>query len=89
VNTAGDISNYIPDFFVKVSGREIFIVETKGLEELDVPLKMARLKQWCEDVNQAQHAVRFDFVFVDEESFQKYRPKSFADLVNSFREYKG
>ena len=30
VNANGDISNYYPDFFVKVSEREIFIVETKG-----------------------------------------------------------
>jgi type III restriction enzyme len=88
VNADGDISNYYPDFFVKVSEREIFIVETKGLEDLDVPLKMARLKQWCEDINKAQNDVRYDFVFVDEEAFKKYRPGTFAALVKSFREYK-
>ena len=89
VNADGDISNYYPDFFVKVNEREIFIVETKGLEDLDVPLKMARLKQWCEDINKSQYAVRFDFVFVDEEGFKKYRPTTFAALAQGFREYKG
>ncbi|HUY36136.1 MAG TPA: DEAD/DEAH box helicase family protein [Pirellulales bacterium] len=88
VNADGDISNYYPDFFVKVSGQETYIVETKGAEYLDVPLKMARLRQWCDDVNQAQRAVRYAFVFVDEEGFKKYQPKSFAALVKSFREYK-
>lgn len=88
VNADGDISNYYPDFFVKVSDQVIYIIETKGREDLDVPLKMARLKQWCDDVNQAQQAVRYDFVFVDEEGFKKYQPKSFAALVQSFREYK-
>ena len=88
VNADGDISNYYPDFFVKVSEREIFIVETKGREDLDVPLKMARLKQWCEDINKSQDEVRFDFVFVDEEGFNKYQPKTFAALLKSFREYK-
>ena len=88
VNAGGDISNYYPDFFVKVSAGQVFIVETKGLEDLDVPLKMARLKQWCDDINQAQANTRFDFVFVDEEGFKKYRPSSFAALVNSFREHK-
>jgi len=58
VKADDDISNYYPDFFVKVSDKEIFIVETKGREDLDVPLKMARLKQWCEDINRAQQAVR-------------------------------
>ena len=88
VNADGDISNYYPDFFVKVSATEVYIVETKGQEDLDVPPKMARLKQWCEDINQAQSKVRYDFVFVDEEGFRKYQPTSFAALVNSFREYK-
>ena len=41
VNADGDISNYYPDFLVKLSDKRIFIVETKGQEDLDVPLKMA------------------------------------------------
>ena len=88
VNADGDISNYYPDFFVKVSCKKVFIVETKGQEDLDVPPKMARLKQWCDDINQVQQTVRYDFVFVDEEGFKKYQPKSFAALVKSFLEYK-
>jgi len=88
INADGDISNYIPDFLVKVTAKKVFIVETKGQEELDLPLKMARLKQWCEDINQAQQAVHYDFVLVDEEGFDKYRPDSFAAIVETFREYK-
>ena len=86
VNADGDISNYYPDFIVKLNDRRIIIVETKGREDLDVPPKMARLKQWCVDVNKAQSAV-CDFVYVDEESFERYRPQSFADLIKSFRRY--
>jgi type III restriction enzyme len=85
----GNISNYYPDFIVKASEREVYIVETKGLEDLDVPLKMERLRQWCGDVNAAQSDVRFDYVFVDEESFVKYRPKSFRAVVEAFRDYRG
>jgi len=88
VNADKNISNYYPDFIVKKSEKEIFIIETKGLEDLDVPLKMERLKQWCDDINKAESAVVYDFVFVDEESFKKYRPKSFTDLVAGFCNYK-
>jgi len=88
VKASGDISNYYPDFFVKLSNRHILIVETKGREDLDVPLKMARLRQWCEDINRVQGAVNYDFVYVDEESFARYKPSSFQQLLNSFREYK-
>lgn len=88
VNADGDISNYYPDFLVKVSPKKIYIVETKGQEDLDVPLKMARLHQWCEDINQMQLDVRYDFVYVDQENFEKYKPKSFKELIHNFREYK-
>ena len=88
VTAEGDVSNYYPDFFVKLSAREVWIIETKGREDLDVPRKMGRLKQWCEDVNRAQKEVRYDFAFVDEEGFKQYRPPSFAALVQSFRDFK-
>ena len=88
VNADGDISNYYPDFFVKLSDTQIFIVETKGLEDLDVPLKMERLRQWCEDTNRVQANVKYDFVYVDQDSFEQYRPTSFKQLLDGFREYK-
>jgi type III restriction enzyme len=87
VNADGDISNYYPDFFVKVDPKHVCIVEAKGREDLDVPLKMARLMQWCADINAAQSEVRYSFVYVDEESFKKYRPESFVQLLKNFREY--
>ena len=88
VNADGDISNYYPDFFVKLSAKEIYIVETKGQADLDVPLKTRRLKQWCEDINRVQSEVKYDFVYVDQETFDKYNPKSFRELAAGFTEYK-
>lgn len=89
VKADGGISNYYPDFIVKVGDGRVVIVETKGQEDLDVPQKMARLRQWCEDVNRVQPDGQFDYVYVDEASFQQYRPKTFADVLAGFREYKG
>ncbi len=88
VNADGDISNYYPDFLVKLSAKRIFIVETKGQEDLDVPRKMQRLRQWCEDINRVQAKVEYDFVYVDQESFERFKPTSFRQLVEGFREYK-
>lgn len=88
VNANGDISNYYPDFLVKVSNKEIFIVETKGQEDLDVPLKMARLRQWCEDINRVQSDVKYGFVYVDQESFDRYKAASFSKLIEGFTEYR-
>jgi len=88
VKADGNISNYYPDFIVKRSANSIVIVETKGLEDLDVPLKMKRLRDWCVDINAAQPDICYDYVFVDEEGFNQYKPKNFEALMSGFREYK-
>lgn len=88
VKADGDISNYYPDFFVKLRDGRIVIVETKGQQDLDVPPKMRRLKQWCEDVTAQSAGISYDFVLVDSESFEKYRPKTMQAVLDSFRQYR-
>lgn len=88
VNAAGDISNYSPDFLVRLKDGRVVIVETKGQEDLDVPLKMARLRQWCKDVNRVQSAVQYDFVLVDDTGFEKYKPTTFTDILSGFQKYR-
>jgi type III restriction enzyme len=48
---------------------------------------MARLRQWCEDLNSLQSAVKYAFAYVDDESFQKYAPKNFRQVLEGFRTY--
>jgi type III restriction enzyme len=89
VKADGDLSNYVPDFMVRTANGTIWIAETKGREELDLPQKMKRLKLWCEDATVAgESGQRYDFVYVDQTGFEKHAPKDFAALVASFREYK-
>jgi len=73
---------------VLTADTSIYIIKTKGLEDLDVPLKMDRLGKWCNYINASQKKIRFDFVFVDEEDFKRHKPDSFDGLVKSFRKYK-
>lgn len=83
-NADGDISDYYPDFIVKKSNKEIYIIETKGQSDLDTPLKLNRLKQWCVDINQTQKEIKFNWLFVEQEKFNKYRPNDFEDLIKTF-----
>jgi type III restriction enzyme len=82
VNADGDISNYYPDFFVKLSDRRVAVVETKGHEDLDDPLKLARLRQWCEDINRVQADVEYEVVYVEQDVFEQYQPKTFRQLAD-------
>ena len=88
VNSKGQLTNYIPDFFVKLANGKHYIVETRGLEELDLPLKMERLKQWCKDVNALQDSDTWDYVYVDQMGFETYEPASFSELVKSFTRFR-
>ena len=88
INADGDVANYYPDFLVKLTDGRVIVVETKGREDLDVPLKMQRLSQWCEDINKVSPNAIYDFVYVDQESFDLYRPETFQQLLDGFTEYK-
>ena len=88
VNDDGDIANYYPDFFVELADGRVIVAETKGRKDVDVDPKMYRLAQWCEDINTDQSDVLYDFVYVDEDSFREYTPKTFQQLLEGFREYK-
>ena len=88
VKADGGIANYYPDFLVKLTDGRVIVAETKGLEDLDVAPKMHRLRQWCEDVNNALPDAPYDFVYVDEEGFQTYRPGTFQQLLGGFTAYK-
>jgi type III restriction enzyme len=76
-----NIHEYFPDFFVKTE-TNIFIVETKGREDVNDPRKIDRLRQWCADVNTLNPEKKFIPLYVKQEDFEKNRSrlKTFKDV---------
>lgn len=90
VKADGDLSNYVPDFLVKTTDGTVWIIETKGRVELDLPQKMNRLRQWCADATEASQAEggpAYRFVYVDQQGYERNLPKTFAGLATSFTEF--
>lgn len=90
VKADGDLSTYTPDFIARTSDGMVWIVETKGRVELDLPRKMERLRQWCADATEASTedgGVVYRFLYVDQEGFERHIPNTFAALAASFAEY--
>ncbi len=83
-NASGAISSYYPDFFVKTDNKTIYIVETKGREDLNDIEKIKRLEQWCKDANERQKKIEYKMLYVKQEQWDKYTPKSFAELMTNF-----
>jgi type III restriction enzyme len=90
VRADGELSNYVPDFFVRGTDGTVWIIETKGREEIDLPQKMRRLKQWCEDTTAASTTdggPAYRFIYVDQKSFEQHQPATLAALAAAFTEY--
>jgi type III restriction enzyme len=90
VKADGDLSNYVPDFIVRTTAGTIWVIETKGREELDLPQKMQRLRLWCDDATTARAAESgpvYRFAYVDEGSFERFKPTTMAALASSFTDY--
>ncbi len=57
--------------------------------EIEIPVLTARIyREWCVDINKAQSDIHYDYLFVDEENFNKYKPKSFETLMSGLQNYK-
>ena len=54
-----------------------------SMEKLMPPL-VAELRRKAKGFRDGE----YDFVYVDEESFEKYKPTSFRQLLEAFKEYK-
>jgi type III restriction enzyme len=92
VKADGDLSTYTPDFVVRTADGTVWIVETKGRAELDLPQKMTRLRQWCADATAASRAeggLDYRFVYVDQVGYERNSPQTFTALAASFTEYQG
>jgi len=84
-NASGAISSYYPDFFVKTDSKTVYIVETKGREDLDDIEKIKRLAQWCEDASERQKKIAYKMLYVKQEEWDKYKPTSFRQLKGVFK----
>jgi type III restriction enzyme len=80
-NADGTIANYYPDFFIKTDDKTIYIIETKGREDLDDILKIERLAQWCDDANERQNKIKYKMLYVKQEDWEKYSPKNWRDVI--------
>ena len=89
--TDDNIHDYHPDFLVKENEKNIYIVETKGREDLDSVRKIERLKMWCKDVNSSQNRFVYYPILAKQENWitNKDHIKNFRDVLTLFKSLKG
>lgn len=66
----GIIRDYFPDFVVRDVTGTIWIIETKGREDIQDPRKWERLKLWCADATAEDAPHRYKALFVRQEVWE-------------------
>lgn len=80
----GGIANYYPDFLVKETEADIWVIETKGQEDLHALAKLERLQSWCEDATARDQGRTYRPMYVKYDRWHEHRPKNFKELKAIF-----
>lgn len=78
-DTRANIRHYFPDFVVKISDNEYWIIETKGREDVEVALKDQAAENWCENATQLTE-INWHYLKVKQNDFEKLHPDNFQEL---------
>ncbi len=78
-DTRANIRHYFPDFVVKISENEFWLVETKGREDVEVALKDQAAQNWCENATKLTK-VNWQYIKAKQNEFEKLHPNNFQEL---------
>ncbi|MGH2965129.1 MAG: DEAD/DEAH box helicase family protein [Solirubrobacterales bacterium] len=82
ISSTGALRYYYPDFVIRLSDDTCLIVETKGLEDIQVALKDRRARRWCRDATELSGR-EWDYEKVLERPFDAYT----GDSVDGLRRF--
>jgi type III restriction enzyme len=78
-NQEGYLRHYLPDFVVKEK-RTFYLVETKGMEGVEVPIKDREALRWCENVEKLS-GKPWKYLKVRPKDLETYSGQNFKTLV--------
>ena len=74
------LSFYTPDFFVKTNDGNYYLIETKGREDRDVPLKAKAALAWCRSASTKK--IKWEYLYVLQGVFERSTGESLSELVS-------
>lgn len=78
------IGGYYPDFIVRLVNGEMYLVETKGIEDVNVARKDARAQQWCADASNLT-GTKWSYLKVPFSLFESSTATTFEELTSQVR----
>ncbi|MBL0871657.1 MAG: DEAD/DEAH box helicase family protein [Phycisphaerales bacterium] len=88
VRVNGQLSTYAPDFILRDDQGAMFLVETKGREDADVPRKARAAVAWCEAASKQSGkgqgtGAQWSYVFIPQNAIDAMSGGSWPDLVRA------
>lgn len=81
INANGQLSWYVPDFFARTNSGKYFLVEFKGKEDPDVPLKAKAAKEWCKSAS--TKTTPWEYLYIPQNLFQTFTRDSIETLART------
>jgi type III restriction enzyme len=79
-DATGNLRYYEPDFVAVIEDGTHYLLETKGLEDVNVPFKDRAAQLWCENATLLT-SVSWCYLKVRQTEYASLQPTQFADLV--------
>ena len=79
IDNSSSLRHYYPDFVVKVKDENYWLIETKGLEDVNVKFKDQAALLWCENITNLTD-MKWNYLKVLQKEFENLYPSNFAEL---------
>jgi type III restriction enzyme len=79
-DSSANLRYYEPDFVALLENGDYYLIETKGLEDVDVQHKDRAAKIWCEYASSLT-TMSWNYLKIPQQDFQKLEPNEFQDLL--------
>jgi len=73
------LRHYVPDFVV-FANNNFYLIETKGMEEAELELKMKYAREWCQKISELSEN-KWLYLKISKSDFEKYKNQKFSALV--------
>lgn len=77
----GRLAFYTPDFFIRTTDGNYYLVETKGREDQDVPRKARAAASWCKSASTP--SCRWEYLYVPQGVFERLSGDSVGELART------
>jgi type III restriction enzyme len=79
ISTTGALRYYYPDFVVRLTDDTCLVIETKGLEDVEVAVKDRRARRWCRDASRLSGR-EWGYAKVSQAAFDKFTGETVEGL---------